>query len=45
MIELNKVYNEDCMATLSNIDDESVDVVVTSPPYNKNIYASASGDK
>lgn len=45
MIELNKIYNEDCLVTLSNIDDNSVDIVVTSPPYNKNIYASASGDK
>lgn len=43
MVELNKVYNEDCLVTLSNIDDESVDIVVTSPPYNKNIYATANG--
>lgn len=44
MIELNRIYNEDCLATLSRMDDESVDLIVTSPPYNKNFYASASGD-
>ena len=35
-MELNKIYNEDCLITLSNMEDESVDLVVTSPPYNKN---------
>lgn len=44
MIELNKIYNEDCLQTLSRMDDNSIDLVVTSPPYNKNTYASASGD-
>lgn len=44
MIEVDKIYNEDCLQLLSRIDDESVDIVVTSPPYNKNIYASASVD-
>lgn len=45
MIELNKIYQEDCLVTLSKIDNDSIDLIVTSPPYNKNIYASASGDK
>lgn len=44
MTEVDKIYNEDCLQLLSRIDDESVDIVVTSPPYNKNIYASSSGD-
>lgn len=44
MIEVNKIYNEDCLQLLSRIENESVDIVVTSPPYNKNIYASSSGD-
>ena len=34
MIELNKIYNEDCLQTMSNMDNNSVDIVVTSPPYN-----------
>lgn len=43
-MELNKIYNEDCLETLARMDDECVDLIVTSPPYNKNAYASASGD-
>lgn len=34
MIKLNKIYNEDCLETMSKMDDNSVDIVVTSPPYN-----------
>jgi site-specific DNA-methyltransferase (adenine-specific)/modification methylase len=37
MIEINKVYNEDCLATLKNIDDKAIDLVITSPPYNMNL--------
>ena len=32
MIELNKIYNEDCMRTMEDLRD--VDLVITSPPYN-----------
>ena len=34
--DINKIYNEDCLLTLSKMKDESVDLIVTSPPYNKN---------
>ena len=34
MIELNKIYNEDCLIGLKKIDDESIDLTVTSPPYD-----------
>lgn len=34
MIEVNKIYNEDCMVTMSNIDNNIIDIVMTSPPYN-----------
>lgn len=34
MLELNKVYNMDCLDGLKQLDDESVDLVVTSPPYD-----------
>jgi site-specific DNA-methyltransferase (adenine-specific) len=37
MIELNKIYNEDCLETLKKIDDKSIDLVITSPPYNMNL--------
>ena len=35
MLELNKIYNEDCLETMKKIDDSSVDLIITSPPYNK----------
>ena len=34
MIEVNKLYNEDCLLTMVNMDDNSVDMVLTSPPYD-----------
>jgi DNA modification methylase len=34
MIELNKIYNEDCLITMSNIDDNFVDLIILDPPYN-----------
>jgi DNA modification methylase len=33
-VEINKIYNEDCFITMSNMDDNLVDIVMTSPPYN-----------
>ncbi len=39
-MEINKIYNEDCLETLKRMEDNSIDLVVTSPPYNKNAYAS-----
>lgn len=38
MIELNKIYNEDCLDTMSKIPDNYVNLIITSPPYNKNFY-------
>src|ERR1019366_1261582 len=37
MIELNKIYNESCLDTMSRMPDDSVDMVITSPPYNMNL--------
>lgn len=34
MIELNKIYNEDCLEGMKRIPDGSVDCIVTSPPYD-----------
>ena len=34
MLELDKIYNEDCVKFLSKLDDNSIDLIVTSPPYN-----------
>lgn len=34
MIELNKIYNMDCLEGMKQIPDESVDAIITDPPYN-----------
>lgn len=33
-MELNKIYNEDCLVTLDRMEDSFLDLTVTSPPYN-----------
>lgn len=33
MIELNKIYNEDCVETMKRMPDDFVDLEITSPPY------------
>ena len=40
MLELNTIYNEDCLKTMSKIDDNFIDLIVTSPPYNKGYWSS-----
>ena len=51
--KIDTIYNEDCLEGMKRIPDESVDLVVTSPPYNfggfdrngrKSGYASYSDD-
>ena len=34
---LNSIVNESCLDTLSRMVDNSVDLVITSPPYNMNL--------
>ena len=34
MIELNKLYNEDCINFLKKIEDETITTCITDPPYN-----------
>lgn len=33
-IELNKIYKGDCLEGMENIDNDSIDLVLTDPPYN-----------
>ena len=33
-IELNKIYNEDCIQTMNRMPDNFIDLTVTSPPYD-----------
>ena len=35
-MELDIIYNKDCFETLKEIDDKSIDLVVTDPPYKIN---------
>lgn len=35
-MELNKIYEGDCIALLSQVGDESVDLIIADPPYNLN---------
>lgn len=41
-MELNKIYNEDCLETMRRMDEGLVDVILTSPPYNKSRQQSYS---
>lgn len=34
MLELNKIYEGDCLEIMKNIDDKSIDMILTSPPYD-----------
>jgi len=34
MIESNKIHQMDCLEGMKQIEDESIDLIVTSPPYN-----------
>ena len=33
-MELNKIYNMDCLDGLRQLEDNSIDLTVTSPPYD-----------
>lgn len=35
MIETGKIYCEDCSETMKRMDDNSVDIILTSPPYRR----------
>ncbi len=34
---INQIFNEDCLQTLARLSVDSVDLVITSPPYNMNL--------
>lgn len=34
-MKLNTIYNENCLDTMARMESESVDIVFTSPPYNR----------
>jgi len=46
-MELNKIYNENCLETMAKMPDNFVDLVITSPPYaeaRKSTYGGVSAD-
>jgi len=48
MLELNNIYEMDCLEGMKLIPDESVDLIITSPPYadrRKNTYGGIHEDK
>ena len=45
MIELNTFYNEDCLLTIEKMDNNSIDCVITSPPYNMTKRKGGYADK
>ncbi len=44
-MELNKIYNEDCLGGMKKIADESIDLIVTDPPYLVNYKTGMRKDK
>lgn len=40
MIELNKIYNGDCLEIMRGMPDKSVDLVLTDPPYGIGISSN-----
>ena len=36
----NIIYNENCMDTMSNMEDESIDLIVADPPYGMNFRSN-----
>ena len=36
-MELNKIYNENCLEMMAKMPDNFIDLTVTSPPYNVGI--------
>lgn len=48
-MEVNKIYNGDCLEILKNFPNESVDLIITDPPFNigkkYNMYVDRMGKK
>lgn len=44
-LELNTIYNQDCLIGMHHIADKSVDLVLTDPPYGINFNSNRSNDK
>jgi DNA modification methylase len=43
-MQINKIYNEDCLATMAKMPNDFVDYSLTSPPYNVGCNGVMKGD-
>ena len=44
-MKTNIIHNEDCLKTLKSMEDNSIDLILTSPPYNIGIDYDSYDDK
>ena len=44
-MELNKIYNEDCLNVMNKLPDNSIDLIVTDPPYLMNYKTNRRKNK
>jgi site-specific DNA-methyltransferase (adenine-specific) len=42
-MEINKIYNEDCIETMKRMPNNFIDLTVTSPPYNMRLRVCKNG--
>ena len=45
MIEINKIYNMDCLEGMKMLSDKSIDMIITDTPYGINLTPQRSGSK
>lgn len=45
MLEINKIYNYDCLNGLRSLPDECIDLIATDPPYLMNYKSKCRKDK
>lgn len=45
MLQANKIYRGDCLELFPQLDDNSIDLVVTSPPYNIGVTYDICNDE
>tara|TARA_R100000773_G_C4174855_1_gene87042 strand:- start:37 stop:744 length:708 start_codon:yes stop_codon:yes gene_type:complete len=43
-MKINKIYNEDCLKFMKNIDNDFFDITITSPPYNTGVRGFQVGN-
>tara|TARA_R110001599_G_scaffold352210_1_gene586302 strand:- start:711 stop:1418 length:708 start_codon:yes stop_codon:yes gene_type:complete len=43
-MKINKIYNEDCFETMKRMEDNFIDITITSPPYNTGGKSLSTGE-